>query len=207
METNGVILNAPREEEKFPKLSNSKVCTPIMNHPLDDRKNRSVSLESLEESVDRWKMEESSGYEDRWKREFDSGTIGLSDDEDEDHSIFEAVLSPDCQDVRLTREPSRSEQPQSTQKRKLHIRLDLLNDDDMSTMSDNDFDQMLSPASLDSQDDIENSIMEQLGESDSVDPIPELSADEEREESRSWRACKVGGVDRRIDMKVNFFST
>jgi hypothetical protein len=33
-------------------------------------------------------------------------------------------------------------------------------------------------------------------------PIPELSATEERAEARSWRSVVVGGMERRIDMKV-----
>lgn len=35
-----------------------------------------------------------------------------------------------------------------------------------------------------------------------MEPIPELTAEEERIESRSWKPCLVGGIERRIDLKV-----
>ena len=35
-----------------------------------------------------------------------------------------------------------------------------------------------------------------------MDPIPVLTAEEERIECRSWKPCLVGGIERRIDLKV-----
>lgn len=137
-------------------------------------------------------------------QELDSGATGLSDEDDEDHSIFQAVLSPDCQDVRLKRErPSGL----TIKKKKIALTKEILNglDDDQisSVMSDDDIDQLLSP-DLDSPDELEDSILEQLDNSPSNDkePIPELTAEEERNESRNWQRCNVAGVERRIDMKV-----
>lgn len=39
-------------------------------------------------------------------------------------------------------------------------------------------------------------------ESTLSEPIPELSAQEEYTEERSWKTCNVGGMERKIDMKV-----
>ncbi|KAL1128912.1 hypothetical protein AAG570_013446 [Ranatra chinensis] len=106
--------------------------------------------------------------------------MGLSDDEEEeeDRSIFEAVLSPDCRDVRLRRE-----RPEQRQKKKIRITEEMLKGelDDISNWSDDDLDEILSP-SLGSPDELEDSILERLEEASPM--------------------SNVGGVERRIDMKV-----
>ncbi|XP_033610412.1 uncharacterized protein LOC111871969 isoform X2 [Cryptotermes secundus] len=74
--------------------------------------------------------------------------------------------------------------------------------DMMSPDDDPDLDALLSP-DLDTPDEMEDSIMERLGEPPPARvPIPELSATEERAEARSWRNVLVAGLERRIDMKV-----
>ncbi|PNF41616.1 prune-like protein 2 [Cryptotermes secundus] len=159
--------------------------------------------------------------------ERDSGTTGRSEEEDEeDTSIYQAVLSPDCQDVRLKKErPGSLVAPQRGGRRKIRVSADILtgngsggdttvNGDessgeshlsDMDMMSpddDPDLDALLSP-DLDTPDEMEDSIMERLGEPPPARvPIPELSATEERAEARSWRNVLVAGLERRIDMKV-----
>nr|CAD7259817.1 unnamed protein product [Timema shepardi] len=70
---------------------------------------------------------------------------------------------------------------------------------DMDLVDDPDLDDLLSHE-LDSPDDMEDSILERLG--DAPPPIPELSAAEEMAEARSWRNCVVAGQERHIDMKV-----
>ncbi|PSN51503.1 hypothetical protein C0J52_00740 [Blattella germanica] len=78
-----------------------------------------------------------------------------------------------------------------------------LSDTDMMSPDDDpDLDALLSP-DLDTPDEMEDSIMERLGEPP-PEPvaIPELSAAEERAEARSWRSVVVAGLERRIDMKV-----
>nr|CAD7393810.1 unnamed protein product [Timema cristinae] len=70
---------------------------------------------------------------------------------------------------------------------------------DMDLVDDPDLDDLLSHE-LDSPDDMEDSILERLG--DAPPPIPELSAAEEIAEARSWRNCVVAGQERHIDMKV-----
>ncbi|KAF4522814.1 hypothetical protein B566_EDAN008075 [Ephemera danica] len=55
--------------------------------------------------------------------------------------------------------------------------------------------------SLDSPDEIEESIMSRLSQQP-VAPLPELTAAEERAEERNWRSCMVAGLERQIDMKV-----
>ncbi|XP_067003706.2 uncharacterized protein [Anabrus simplex] len=78
-----------------------------------------------------------------------------------------------------------------------------LSDTDMVSPDDDpDLDALLSP-DLDTPDELEDSILERLGEPPPApEPIPELSAAEERAEARSWRNCIVAGLERRIDMKV-----
>ncbi|KAK7790308.1 hypothetical protein R5R35_014396 [Gryllus longicercus] len=71
---------------------------------------------------------------------------------------------------------------------------------------DADLDALLSPG-VDTPDELEDSILERLGEpppmtTPAAAPIPELTAAEERVESRNWRSCVVQGIERRIDMKV-----
>nr|CAD7596957.1 unnamed protein product [Timema genevievae] len=62
---------------------------------------------------------------------------------------------------------------------------------DMDLVDDPDLDDLLSHE-LDSPDDMEDSILERLG--DAPPPIPELSAAEEIAEARSWRNCVVSGA-------------
>ncbi|XP_021928721.1 uncharacterized protein LOC110834157 isoform X2 [Zootermopsis nevadensis] len=78
-----------------------------------------------------------------------------------------------------------------------------LSDTDMMSPDDDpDLDALMSP-DLDTPDEMEDSIMERLGEPPPAPvPIPELSAAEERSEARSWRSVVVAGLERRIDMKV-----
>ncbi|RZF36046.1 hypothetical protein LSTR_LSTR005862 [Laodelphax striatellus] len=205
------------------KITNgiSRKIHPVTSHPLDNSKDLSVSLESLEqelpalktytfETVDfpnspRELMQslEASGV--TLPREIDSGATGLSEDEEEDHSIFQAVLSPDCQDVRLKREQPANGTDAAPRRRKIALPLDLslMGDEDQlsSVISDEDLDQLLSP-DLDSPDELEDSILEKLDECKDVQPIPELTAEEERAETRNWQQCEVGGEERRIDMRV-----
>lgn len=37
---------------------------------------------------------------------------------------------------------------------------------------------------------------------ENVEPLPELSAEEERSDSQCWKSCVIAGVERRIDLKV-----
>ncbi|KAJ4432350.1 hypothetical protein ANN_20969 [Periplaneta americana] len=79
-----------------------------------------------------------------------------------------------------------------------------LSDTDMLSPDDDpDLDALLSP-DFDTPDEMEDSIMERLGEPPpaAVPTIPELSAAEERAEARSWRSVIIAGLERRIDMKV-----
>ncbi|XP_063227840.1 protein prune homolog 2 isoform X6 [Bacillus rossius redtenbacheri] len=152
--------------------------------------------------------------------EGDSGTAGRSEDEDEeDTSIYQAVLSPDCRDVRLRKErPGTLVPPQRGGRRKIRVSEDILqgpadegdassgesrlSDTDMVSPDDADLDELLSPG-LDTPDEMEDSIMERLSESlPPAEPIPELSAAEEKAEARNWRSCVIAGLERRIDMKV-----
>lgn len=193
-------------------------------HPLDCNldKHTSVSLESLNlelpslenytnSPVDVYKSPrdliqalEASGI--TLPREGDSGATNLSDEEEEDHSLYQAILSPDCQDVRLKRERPTG---LAIKKKKISLPKEILRclDDDQisSVISDEDIDELLSPE-LESPDELEDSILEQLGNSSTspaeVEPIPELTAEEERNECRSWKKCNVAGIERRIDMKV-----
>lgn len=219
----------PKINTATSKVTNgiSRNIQPAITHPLDNTRNTSLSLESLDlelPNLDTYVDEpvdfppspkelrqtlEASGIS--LPQELDSGATGLSDDEDEDHSIFQAVLSPDCQDVRLRRE--RPSSLSATRKKKISITKEILagsasgsvDDDEQlsSIISDEDLDQLLSPG-LDSPDELEDSILELLGESPpaDVEPIPELTAEEERSESRNWQHCTVAGMERRIDMKV-----
>lgn len=222
-------VRTPKTTTTVSKLTNgiSRNIQPAITHPLDNTRDTSLSLESLDlelPTLDTYVDEpvdfppspkelrqtlEASGIS--LPQELDSGATGLSDDEEEDHSIFQAVLSPDCQDVRLRRE--RPSSLSATRKKKISVTKEILTgsasgsvDDDeqlSSVISDEDLDQLLSPG-LDSPDELEDSILELLDESPAADvePIPELTAEEERSESRNWQHCTVAGMERRIDMKV-----
>ena len=70
-----------------------------------------------------------------------------------------------------------------------------------SPMSE-DENKFISPET-DSQDELENSIMVILNNSQQLsDMIPELTFDEEQAELRNWKACTIAGVKRQIDLKV-----
>lgn len=159
--------------------------------------------------------------------ERDSGTAGRSEEDDEeDTSIYEAVLSPNCQDVRLKKErPGSLVAPQRGGRRKIRVSADILTgsgsggdttadggeSSDESQLSDTemmspddeaDLNALLSP-DLDTPDEMEDSIMDRLGQPPPAPvPLPELSAAEERNEARSWRSVVVAGLERRVDMKV-----
>lgn len=100
-------------------------------------------------------------------------------------------------------------------RRKIKVNPDILRtqvnfDDDskslssLSNKSDGDVfspvDDLVTP-DIDTPDEMNDSV---LGREDSTlsEPIPELSAREEYAEERSWRTINVGGVERKIDMKV-----
>uniref|UniRef100_A0A1B6DGM9 CRAL-TRIO domain-containing protein n=1 Tax=Clastoptera arizonana TaxID=38151 RepID=A0A1B6DGM9_9HEMI len=204
-------------------LQNGVACStqPASSHPLDDSQDNSFSLESLDlelPTLETYKNEivdfpsspkalrqhlEASGIP--LPQEIDSGAAGLSDDEEEDHSIFQAVLSPDCKDVRLKKElslnfPSQKKKKISLTKEIISRSINFEDEDQLSSVvSEEDIDELLSPE--DNSDELEDSILEQL-ESPVVEPIPELTAEEEFSESRHWQRCTVAGVERRIDMKV-----
>uniref|UniRef100_A0A8D9A010 Protein prune homolog 2 n=1 Tax=Cacopsylla melanoneura TaxID=428564 RepID=A0A8D9A010_9HEMI len=142
--------------------------------------------------------------------------------DEEDNSLYDTIVSNDCHGVKLVKNPRKpSSLPITTpgaaqssdnansggKKKKLILTSDLFSgnllDDDLKSMSDQDLDELLTPSNAD--DDLENSILEQLylsDDDDDVESIQELSAKEEREESRKWKICMVNGVEKRIDMKV-----
>ncbi|KAL1451025.1 hypothetical protein WDU94_003321 [Cyamophila willieti] len=134
--------------------------------------------------------------------------------DEEDTSLYDTIVSQDCHGVKLVKNPRKPSSLPTTaaaqssgKKKKLILTSDLFSgnllDDDLKSMSDQDLDELLTPSNAD--DDIENSILEQLNlseDDDDVESIQELSAKEEREESRKWKICIVNGVEKRIDMKV-----
>lgn len=223
--TDSTIVNGDGKVITNNGTINRNNTQPAITHPLDNTcKDLSISLESLDlelSTLDTYTVEpvdfpnspkelrqtlEASGVQ--LPQELDSGAVGLSDDEEEDHSIFQAVLSPDCQDVRLKREERPENLNRPPRLRRIALPQDILSsvaDDDQlsSVVSDEDLDQLLSP-DLESPDELEDSILEKLDESPivEVEPIPELTAEEERNEARNWQECTVAGMDRRIDMKV-----
>lgn len=224
LNTNGIVTDS-----SISIMNNGSIMRnttePAVTHPLDNTsKDLSISLESLDvelPTLETYKVEpvdfpnspkelrqtlEASGIQ--LPQEVDSGAVGLSDEEEEDLSVFQAVLSPDCQDVRLKREVHPRNLNGPPRLRKIALPHDILSstvDEDQlsSVISDEDLDQLLSP-DLESPDELEDSILERLGQSPvaKIEPIPELSAEEERNEARSWQHCTVGGMARRIDMKV-----
>ncbi|KAL1478397.1 hypothetical protein MTO96_035043 [Rhipicephalus appendiculatus] len=100
-------------------------------------------------------------------------------------------------------------------RRKIKVNPDILRaqiglDDDqksLSSMSNKSDGDVFSPADdlatpdIETPDELGDSV---LGRDDSTlsDSIPEMSAREEYAEERSWKTCNVGGVDRKIDMRV-----
>ncbi|KAH7945448.1 hypothetical protein HPB49_010948 [Dermacentor silvarum] len=100
-------------------------------------------------------------------------------------------------------------------RRKIKVNPDILRaqiglDDDqksLSSMSNKSDGDVFSPADdlatpdIETPDELGDSV---LGRDDSTlsDSIPEMSAREEYAEERSWKTCNVGGVERKIDMRV-----
>ncbi|XP_069687778.1 protein prune homolog 2 isoform X3 [Periplaneta americana] len=224
--------------------TNTAITTTTTDNPTRDRLDSALSLEGFDlelPTLDTYQEEyvdfpsspkqlkeclEAHGLAMPLER--DSGTTGRSEEEDEeDTSIYQAVLSPDCQDVRLKKErPGSLVAPQRGGRRKIRVSADILagsgscgdttadgdessvesrlSDTDMLSPDDDpDLDALLSP-DFDTPDEMEDSIMERLGEPPpaAVPTIPELSAAEERAEARSWRSVIIAGLERRIDMKV-----
>ncbi|KAI5694830.1 hypothetical protein M8J76_010610 [Diaphorina citri] len=133
--------------------------------------------------------------------------------DDEDVSVYDTIVSQDCHGVKLVKNARKSvatsdshsgAQGNHQSRKKLLLSTDLfsgnLMEDDLASLSDEDLDELLTPSNAD--DDLENSILEQLNLSDDDLEIQELSAKEEREEGRRWKICVVSGVEKRIDMKV-----
>lgn len=118
--------------------------------------------------------------------------------DDDDHSQYEAVLE-NYSDVSVSRERPTSLSFPRSKRRVLKISPDEISSPD-SPMSDDEINKLFSP-DTDSQDDFENSIIEQLNGDKSM-AIPELSLEEERSDLKSWKACTIGGIKRQIDMKV-----
>lgn len=184
-------------ENQLDNISNSTKI--VLRHPLDNQKSSSISLESLELDVQAAETVESKPIVNISQR--DSGAACQSEDEDEDLSVFQAVLSPDCQDVWLKREGKNLEVDVNGRRKIIpspHYLSDSDDsDDDISINSDA---EKTVSHGFDSPDEIEDSILEKLG--DSPEPIPEYTAEEEREDSRCWKKVNVAGSEKRIDMKV-----
>ncbi|KAK9502636.1 hypothetical protein O3M35_011368 [Rhynocoris fuscipes] len=109
----------------------------------------------------------------------DSGATCLSDEDDEIVSVFEAVLSPEASGPKESE--NWSDDPRPT-KKKITIDKDLLSSLTELDSPDEDLDE----------DQI-------LGH---MEPLPEYTADEERQDVRGWRKVILGGSEREIDMKV-----
>lgn len=122
----------------------------------------------------------------------------LETSDDDDHSHYETLVSHNFQEVSVTRERPTSLPIQKGKRRVLKISPEDISSPE-SPMSDEEINEYFSP-DTDSQDEIENSILEQL--QDKNDKIPELTVQEERADLKSWRACTIGGIKRQIDMKV-----
>lgn len=100
-------------------------------------------------------------------------------------------------------------------RRKIKVNPDILRtqigfDDDqksLSSLSNKSDGDVFSPVDdlatpdIETPDEMDDSV---LGRDESTlsEPIPELSAQEEYTEERSWKTCNVGGMERKIDMKV-----
>ncbi|XP_013781538.1 protein prune homolog 2-like isoform X2 [Limulus polyphemus] len=109
---------------------------------------------------------------------------------------------------------SRQERPLSlstVRKKKISVHPDILgsdnNDDDqrsISSVSNKSDADVMSPVEdftgddMDTPDDLDDSVLERTAS----DSIPELSAAEEMDGERNWQTCTVGGVERKIDVKV-----
>lgn len=122
----------------------------------------------------------------------------LETSDDDDHSHYETKLSQNFTDVSVTRERPTSLSIQKGKRRVLKISPEEISSPD-SPMSEEEINKYFSP-DTDSQDEVENSILEQL--EDNSQKIPELTVQEERSDLRNWKACTIGGIKRQIDMKV-----
>lgn len=171
---------------------------------LNKTQETKTDLDDLNERTHRYLNTKGSTIQDELSAS--SKVTYVSDDED--LSQYDTIVSQDCHGVKLVKNPRKPNSlPTNSQsnKKKLLLTADLFSgnllDDDMKSLSDEDLDELLTPSIAD--DDLENSILEQLNISDDdVESIQELSAKEEREESRRWRIAMVNGVEKRIDMKV-----
>ncbi|XP_052127291.1 protein prune homolog 2 [Frankliniella occidentalis] len=152
------------------------------------------------------------------------------DEDEEDRSMYQAYLSPDCNNVQLKKDPlyqGSESLPGSSlsRRRKIKVTADVLSsvatDTDTATDttlteqmytardssaspggSDTELDDTFMPE-MDSPDELEDSILECLDNVEMTpEAIPELTAAEERSEARHWRTVTVAGDERRIDMKV-----
>lgn len=153
------------------------------------------------------------------------------EEDEEDRSMYQAYLSPDCNNVKLKKDPlyqgpGTSPGSSLSRRRKIRVTADVLSsiatDTDTATDttlteqmytardssaspggSDTELDDTFMPE-MDSPDELEDSILECLDDAEERTPeaIPELTAAEERSEARHWRTVTVAGEERRIDMKV-----
>ncbi|XP_014248400.1 protein prune homolog 2 [Cimex lectularius] len=145
-------------------------CRTVMRHPLDSEGSSSADSPGADDASIGTAQEEAAG--------------GYHSDPEEDKSLYQAVLSPDTQDCRL--------QKGNTRRRIIPFPEEVFST--MNPVLDNTLSQ-----GFDSDDDLENSILEQIS---SVEPIAEYTAEEEREDIRSWRSVDLGNNECRIDMKV-----
>ncbi|XP_076366414.1 uncharacterized protein LOC143255119 isoform X2 [Tachypleus tridentatus] len=135
---------------------------------------------------------------------------GLGPDDDDLTQNLHKKYSVQSTDEQL----SRQENPlglSTVRKKKISVHPDILasdnNDDDqksISSVSNKSDADVISPVDdftaddIDTPDDLDETILECTAS----DPIPELSAVEEMDDARSWQTCTVGGVERKIDVKV-----
>ncbi|KAK6620382.1 hypothetical protein RUM44_006783 [Polyplax serrata] len=177
-----------------------------LSESIDDTKNGDLnSPKSFLESLD---LEVPSSYQvepiDFPKSPFfsmrnESQVNGNSDEEDK--SMFQAQLLSNLEDVHLTKD-----QGLTVKKKKIipvgsDIFTDTCCDESSFDGSHTSLDEAEFDAYLDSPDELDDSIMERLGQ-ENVEPLPELSAEEERSDSQCWKSCVIAGVERRIDLKV-----
>uniref|UniRef100_A0A2R5LCJ1 Putative exopolyphosphatase n=1 Tax=Ornithodoros turicata TaxID=34597 RepID=A0A2R5LCJ1_9ACAR len=139
------------------------------------------------------------------------GSVGLDDDTDDD--ILSRGDQPSISEMKRERPSTLS--GGDGRKRKIKVNPDILHssigfDDDQKSLSSisNRSDcgvsspvDGLSTPDIDTPDEMDDSVLER-DDSTLSEPIPELSAMEEFQEERSWRTCTVGGLERKVDMKV-----
>lgn len=133
---------------------------------------------------------------------------------DESRKITRIMEESDDHDVDIEEASFESERPNnistdgSLRRKKIAVSPDILcaDRDDEKSLSSLSFrsdgevysplDDVATPDDVDTPEELEESCIQ------SPDPIPELSAAEERAEERRWRTCMIAGVQRKIDMKV-----